>query len=494
MILNPMRKSCKFLIHFLAFSGIFLFLDSRALSGQLDTLSRSQESNLDQSISVVRIFDGKKLFHLNEDKLVVPASVSKLTIAAAALDLWGIDHVFNTKAYITGELKQGQVTGDIYIKGDGDPFLVNEKLFIFAADIRSRGIKQILGDFYLDVSLFDNETRDASRDEGKLSSDNAYDAPVSAAGVNFNTFEVGLSVIDNSPQAFLYPYELKGFPIENRLIASSKTAAQVDRYSLKDGRAKLVASGTISQSENIIKFYRSVNDPHLAAAEMIKTFLENQGIKILGRIKMGVTPLSARKIASIDGFPMHFIVKGLNNFSNNFIADMLLKRMGAAFGNEGDPDKKGSGSSANGLKVLNNYLIDQVKIKTPFKLVNASGLSTENRLSAEQVNQMLVKMGQSLELFPEFFASLPSVGKAGTLKKRFDKEDSQNVASLVRAKTGTLSEPRTVVSLAGYVKTRNNGLVAFSILQNGKESRSQPSIASLRSLQDKMVMAIAREF
>lgn len=480
-----------FSLFFIVLSQTFLL--KKTFAGQLDQLAKSQDLKLDQSIAVVRVSDGKRLFSHKSETLVVPASVSKLTIAAAALDLWGADHTFNTKVYITGDLRGGEVTGDIYIKGDGDPFLTNEKLFILASDIRRRGIKKISGDFYLDNSLFDGETRDASRDEGKSISDYAYDAPVSATGVNFNTFEVAMAVTENSPEVFFYPYDLKGFSIENRLTAGSKTAAQVERLSLKDGRAKLIATGTIGRDENLVKFYRSVNDPSAASAEVIRSFLENQGIKILGKNKLAVTPSQAKKIAEIGGFPMHFIVRGLNNYSNNFIADMLLKRLGAAFSDEEIQDKPYSGSIANGLKVLKNYLINQVEIKTPFVLANASGLSTENRLSADQVNQILLKMGQSLELYPEFFSSLPSIGKVGTLKKRFRKSEVENISQLVRAKTGTLTSPRTVVSLAGYLKTRKNGIVAFTILQNGNERKSQPSVGELRAVQDQMVQAMAQE-
>jgi D-alanyl-D-alanine carboxypeptidase/D-alanyl-D-alanine-endopeptidase (penicillin-binding protein 4) len=240
----------------------------------------------------------------------------------------------------------------------------------------------------------------------------------------------------------------------------------------------------------LVKIYRSVNNPHLASVEMVRAFIENQGILIRGDNEIAETPKAAKEILGLSGYSLDFVVKGLNNFSNNYIADMLLKRLGSAFPASGQADQPGSGTERSGLKVLERYLKNEVGIKSPYTLMNASGLSFENRLSASQVNQVLLRMAKSLDVFPEFFASLPAAGRDGTLKKRFQ-NDSQSLASNIRAKTGTLTSPRSVSSLAGYVKTPKDGLLVFTIIGNGLEGKAQPGIADLHRFQDKLVSLLA---
>ena len=91
------------------------------------------------------------------------------------------------------------------------------------------------------------------------------------------------------------------------------------------------------------------------------------------------------------------------------------------------------------------------------------------------------------DIFPEFLASLPASGRDGTLKKRFDVMSTQSAIGKVRAKTGTLTQPVTVSSLAGYLRHPQHGWIAFAIMQNGKSRKRQPSVLDLRAKQDKAV-------
>jgi D-alanyl-D-alanine carboxypeptidase/D-alanyl-D-alanine-endopeptidase (penicillin-binding protein 4) len=122
-------------------------------------------------------------------------------------------------------------------------------------------------------------------------------------------------------------------------------------------------------------------------------------------------------------------------------------------------------------------------------VVNGSGLSTNNRLSARNLTDVLVYAAEKMEIFPEFLASLPASGWDGTLKKRFDDPGMKLLSGKVRAKTGTLSQPVSVSSLAGYVRHPVHGLVAFAIVQNGIPGRNQPSIDGLRRSQDAMLLS-----
>ena len=87
--------------------------------------------------------------------------------------------------------------------------------------------------------------------------------------------------------------------------------------------------------------------------------------------------------------------------------------------------------------------------------------------------------------FPEFLASLPAAGEEGTMEKRFKNGNERLLKGLVRAKTGTLSDPVAVASLVGYFRHAKHGLVAFAMIENGVAGKEQPGIGDLRARQDR---------
>jgi D-alanyl-D-alanine carboxypeptidase/D-alanyl-D-alanine-endopeptidase (penicillin-binding protein 4) len=137
---------------------------------------------------------------------------------------------------------------------------------------------------------------------------------------------------------------------------------------------------------------------------------------------------------------------------------------------------------AAGVKVLAEFLRSSVGIRSDFKLFNGSGLSTENRISARQIAQVLNWMEKQGELFPDFLGSLPASGWDGTLKKRLKNVDE--LAGQIRAKSGTLTDPITVAALAGFFRHPKEGWVSFVMIANGREGRGQPDLTQTRALQD----------
>jgi D-alanyl-D-alanine carboxypeptidase/D-alanyl-D-alanine-endopeptidase (penicillin-binding protein 4) len=103
-------------------------------------------------------------------------------------------------------------------------------------------------------------------------------------------------------------------------------------------------------------------------------------------------------------------------------------------------------------------------------------------------------MESRMDLFPEFLASLPAAGWDGTLKKRLKRTgDPEALQGLFRAKTGTLTEPVTVASLAGYFRHPKHGLTAFCVLENGREGTAQPNLKDLRDRQDRLMALLMGE-
>lgn len=449
-----------------------------------------------ESVLIVRVSDGKAVYESNSKKALIPASVTKVLTSAAALHYFNPSHVFKTRFFVSGERNGDTISGPLYVKGDGDPLLTNEKLWQFAADLKNMGILHFQGDLIIDNSLFDDEQRDSSRMDRLDASDRAYDAPVTAFGLNFNTLPVVVSpgLRAGAPAKVGFdPYPIAGIPLSNKTVTGNgtKSGLQAVRQS-QNGSSSLVVSGNIGLQSPAVKIYRSMGDPVLEAGEQLRAFLLNEGISVKGRVLEGKVPKDARPLQAIDSFNLGYIVHGLNHFSNNYIADALVKRMGAAFPSSGDGDLPGSGTLKNGVQAISRFMRDEVGIKDGFEILNGSGLDNRNKFSAEQIVKVLLYMQKRMDLFPEFLASFPASGWSGTLKKRFKGRDVLD--GMVRAKTGTLTQPVSVSSIAGFMGHPKHGMLAFAILNNGKAGGSQATVADFRLRQDRALKRIWEEF
>jgi D-alanyl-D-alanine carboxypeptidase/D-alanyl-D-alanine-endopeptidase (penicillin-binding protein 4) len=452
------------------------------------------DSSVLRSVVFQRLSDGKIIYQQNADTPLSPASTTKLITSAVALCKFSPSHQFKTEFSYTGKRSGGIISGDLIVKGGGDPLLTNEKLWQLAADLRHLGISEIRGNILVDNSLYPDSTHDDSRLSGKKRSSHAYDAPISAFAANFNTFAIAIApspLINHSPMVELDPYDIPNLTIVNNLktVASGiKGLPSVSRLSPEKGAAKLVLSGAVAMDSKIRKIYRSANDPVWASGEQLKSFLEHERISVMGTI---LPWESSRKVASIplytlEGYDLDYIIRGLNRFSTNFTADMLVKNLGVTFGK--------NGSMEEGVRVIEQFLAQEVGLSPLPTLINGSGLDHNNRMSARQLAAILRYMHNRIDVFPEFFASLPLASRDGTMERRFHRNGTEDVAQRVRGKTGTLSQPISVASIAGYLYHPAHGLTSFVIIENGILGKAQPDLAALRQSQDRSITKFIKEF
>ncbi len=461
------------------------------------TLAQSH-ANERESVLVQRLSDGKIIYQSQPDESLSPASLTKLVSSAALLYYYGPAHTFKTKFYYTGSRTGDKITGDLIVKGDGDPLITNEKLWQLASDLRNMGVKQFTGSLLIDNTLFDQEKRDESRRDGIDASDRAYDAPVSAFGLNFNTLPIVIAPnLKEGDQARVSfdPYPIPNLTLLNRTLTSSGTKSSIQAIRQSQSElSQLTVSGNIGKNAPMIKLYRSMGNPVIEGGEQLRAFLSAEGISIKGEVREDKLPTQAQLLYVLNSYDLGFIVKGLNHYSNNYIADMLIKRLGASFPSQGESDTSGSGTLANGIQAIEKFLKNEVGIKDKFEIYNASGLDHRNRFSARQFVRILSYVQQHMEIYPEYLASLPASGWSGTLQKRFKGAQGEDSKGLIRAKTGTLSQPVAVSSLAGYIGHPKHGPLAFAIINNGKKSVAQPSIAEFRQRQDKALFEILEKY
>ncbi|MBI4357475.1 MAG: D-alanyl-D-alanine carboxypeptidase/D-alanyl-D-alanine-endopeptidase [Gammaproteobacteria bacterium] len=445
------------------------------------------------SFHVIRLADNHVLAEQEPNRTLIPASLSKLVTAAAALKKLTPAHRFVTSFYHTGARNGKRIKGDFVVVGGGDPLFTSEKLWQLAVDLRHLGLSEITGDLIVDNHLFGEVFYDESRRASFESSYAAYDAPLSAFAVNFNT--VSLAIIPqldkNKPTLELDPYPLPFIHLGNHLMwAGPSEDFSVEAFrATRPTHAYVIANGKIPKGLPFQKLYRSVGDPVRLSGELLKVFLQKEGIQIKGNVKAGSISSDAKLLCEVLSEPLSQIILKMNHTSNNFIADMLVSALGASRQASQAADLT---TLQRGTQVLSSFLQDEVGIRDPFVLKNGSGLHVDNHLSTKQLTTLLKYMSEDMTLFPEFWVSLPVFGISGTLADRLrDHPALSPLKGIVRAKTGTLTEPVMVSGLAGYLQHPKEGLLAFAIIQNGvPEQQPVSSIVQLHQQQDELLIAL----
>ena len=88
------------------------------------------------------------------DKPVNPASLMKLVTTFAGLELLGPAFTWSTPVWLQGPVANGVLAGDLVIKGNGDPKLVLERMWLLMRRVAQAGVREIRGDIVMDRSAF----------------------------------------------------------------------------------------------------------------------------------------------------------------------------------------------------------------------------------------------------------------------------------------------------------------------------------------------------
>lgn len=441
-----------------------------------------RNAQLEYGIIVQSLEKGDTVYEANADTLLIPASVNKIVTGYAALKLLKPTSTFKTSVFATGSVREGTLLGDLYLKGGGDPSLVSERLWMLVNDLYRSGIRIVSGNIVGDSSYFDLERTPDSRP--KYLKDQAYNAPIGALSFNFNTTTIYVrpgDKVSSPPVVFVDP--------ENPyidIVNQAKTGASSSKNTITGMRLDYVKGvlgdtvllrGSLPLDGNEMRFYRNIINPALYTGHMFKMFLDARGIKVQGNILEGITPASARQILEFESLPLWQVVWGMNKFSNNFVADQILKKLGAETG--GIP-----GTLAKGIAAIEGALEGIGVRRSTYQMTDGSGLTRSTRFSARQLLTVLRVAYQDFSISHEFLASLAIAGEDGSLRRRFSSL-SQSDGVFLRAKTGSLDGAS---SLAGYTTSADNESLAFVILLNDKKMK----YGSMIEWRDRIAQAIHR--
>ena len=441
---------------------VLLLINVTVLAGEIGkriekVVVQSKVPKADLSM-MITLLDGQKsetIFDLNSTEKKIPASITKITTAATTLDQFPPGHKFKTVLAIDPDKidSDGTYGGDLYIRGGGDPSFVSENMWFLVNQFERNQIKKIKGSIVVDDSLFDSVRFDESRQENRV--DRAYDAPVGAMSFNWNSINIFVrpAPSEKRPKVFLDP-DVGLFTVENKATQGDGDKSEI--FVERKG-TQIIVSGSIGKKSKEFVAYKNVEDPGDWTGRNLKLFLKQRNILVDGGVKSGVMPKTAKIISEYESKPIEGILADMNKFSNNYVAEMLTKNISL----NGDDSGAVVGNLQKGMAKINEYLA-RVKIdKNQFYLVNPSGLTRENKMSARAMTHLLEIIHKDFKIFPEFLVSLPISGVDGTLKKRMKNEPAER---WVRAKTGYLTN---VVSLAGYAGRADGQIYQFAFIFNG---------------------------
>jgi D-alanyl-D-alanine carboxypeptidase/D-alanyl-D-alanine-endopeptidase (penicillin-binding protein 4) len=425
-------------------------------------------------VQVAEVDSGRSLYAKNDATLYNPASNAKLVTTASALALLGPEYRWKTVLYAES-VKAGEVQGDLYLKGFGDPSLVGEDLWKMVADLSAEGVKKISGDLAVDDSFFD-EARLAPGFEQK-SEDLPFRAPNGAVSLNYNACAVHVLPSEHEAQAARVVVEPQTpyFAVVNeaRTVAAGRTNLTIAAREAGD-KTEIKVGGRIRAGEVPHVEYRRVAHPDLNAGWALRELLGRRGIKIGGKVVHGVVPPGARPLVVHYSQPLGVQVRDVNKRSNNFMAEQLLKTMGAETG--GKP-----GTWPKGVDAVGRFLESIGVPRTAYKMVNGSGLYDSDRFTAAQLVALLRTAYRDFRYAADFVGSLALAGADGTIGHRMEGGQAERY---VRAKTGSLAG---VSCLSGYAGGPGRAPLAFSILMNDV---AEPAIGDARRAQDAIAEAL----
>jgi serine-type D-Ala-D-Ala carboxypeptidase/endopeptidase (penicillin-binding protein 4) len=414
---------------------------------------------------------GDPLYMYNSSLSLVPASAIKLIVAAAALHDLGPDYRFETTTATDGSIRGGILNGNLYLVGGGDPELGSADLRAAVRELRDSGVRLIGGDVIADSTLYADETPNKTWDPEDL--EYGWAAPPSALSIDNGAVQFtiapdaggGLAAIAIDPPG-------AAGRIIGGVRSASTDADNTIRIDPLPDASGFTLSGEIPYGE-AQKYWRAIAQPSQTAATVMRTLLNQQGIAVAGTGITGKTPAGTTALWTHRSRPLAAIIKHMAYASDNHIAEQLLRAIGA--------QQSGLGSLDNGIGVERSFLESLGVDIAPLQIVDGSGLSAQNRVTARSLAAVLRSMLAGPDAARDA-ALLPAVGVDGTVRVR---DLPADVLGKVLGKDGYIEGAS---SIAGYIKTAHHGVVIYVFLVNDWQNGFDAVWAG----EDEMLARIAR--
>ncbi len=392
-----------------------------------------------------------------------PASLMKLLTTYAALDLLGPAWTWTTPVWLQGRVAGGVLYGDLVIKGTGDPKLVLERLWLLLRRVQQQGVREIRGDIVLDRSAFAVPEQNPADFDGEPL--RPYNARPDALLLNFRSVLVTVTpdVQRGSARVAMDP-PLAGVQVDAALPLASIPCDDW-RASMKadfSDPARIRFEGAFPTACGERTWAIAYPEPRSYNERLLSALWAEMGGTLRGQVRDGAAPPTAPSF-EVASPPLAEVIRDINKFSNNVMAQQLFLTLGL--------QRLGAGSPENARLALRQWLGDRFGAAAADTAVdNGSGLSRDGRVTARLLVQILEAAWAS-PVMPELMSSLPVTGVDGTLRR------ARSNLGRAHLKTGSL---RDVVGIAGYVLA-NSGrrYVVVAIVNHPNASAARPALEAL---------------
>lgn len=403
------------------------------LASQIEALDlATSEEGVEHAILVQNAKTGEVVYAKNPDALLNPASNSKVLTTLAALSFLSPEFRFKTQLLCEKKPK-GDHLEVLTLKGFGDPSFSSYNLENMVLKLKAQGLHSV-AELRIDEGYFDNRYFPGRED-----------------GFGQRLFELNALTLDNNKmEVVVTPGEAEGekalvnldppldaFSCEGEVLTGRGPRLSVQQHEDGSNSLGISVAGAIPLGAAPRSYRLNCEEPGKLAAYRLLDLLKRHGISAPSQFRLASAPAGGKVLVEEKSTTLSELLPVINKKSDNFLAELLAKILGAEYG--GQP-----GSTEKGVRAIMRELnATGVDVKGIF-LENGSGLSRNTRVKVKTLVSALQKVYDNPRLRNDFIASLSILGVDGTLRRRFANTE---LAGRFVGKTGTL---RGVSALSGF--------------------------------------------
>lgn len=397
---------------------------------------------------IIQNLNGSVLYAQHPNTLLYPASNTKLYTAAAALYALGSDYRYETLL--------SQAGANSYITFTGAPDFSS-------LDLRRmlQPITDLSGDITLDATRF----QAPFYLEGTSYDDMGwyFAAPCSAIILDQNKEDYIVDVRKEVGKYARFSSEKKPKIViisgQVKLVSSIVAKEQCELNVVIRPHNHLHLDGCLKKEQNPIGMSFAVTDPMAMAKQVLQQSLQTFPITFQGKIKEGVTPITAKVVVRHQSAPLRQLVDEMLQNSNNLYADSMTRTLGYQFAQVG--------STKQGVRAMKSILEQKTGLEMQ-SIQLSDGIGTRYNMSTvAHIAALLRHIYHDKHIQAPFLHALPVMGVSGSLKNRMQ---GSEVANHVWAKTGSMHD---ISALSGFIHTSHGKTLVFSIIANGVADTSK---------------------
>ncbi len=398
----------------------------------------------------------KVIYAKNAEAGLAPASCQKIITSATAFELLGQGYQFKTYVLHNSPVRNGVLQGSLYIKGTGDPTLGSSRWKGTSPDItaskiagclKKNNIVLVTGDLFIDDGFYGLE----SIPKGWVWEDigNYYGAGV--WGLNWLenqydiTFKTGNKENDSTQITATKPVNMRSdYSFTNLVTTGSKGSGDNGYLFSAPFYSNIIAKGTLPQGENAFVISGSVPNPPRLFGAYLFDYLNKNGIAVSGTVHTATeellrnhktalpnaTVLDSIVSPTLDSINYWFMRKSVNLFG-----EALVKKIAA--------ENKAAGTTDEGIAAIKSFWAKKGIDRTALNIIDGSGLSPANRVTAKVLADILV-YAQQQNWYRSFYNALP-------------------LTNNIKMKDGYINGVR---SYAGYIKNSQGIEYVFCFIVN----------------------------